>query len=319
MEDVKLIDQFVGVLLGAMTGDALGRSFKNHSPEELMERKHEVGDEMIGGFYTEDTEMLITLAESLVRLGSVDPDDLADRFGEQLSPMRGYNPGELQVLYNLQRGMDWRDANTTVFEEGSYGVGGSCRAAPIGLLYHHDIPALIEAASASAIVTHVHPIGQAGAVTVALAVAAALHHLTPRGMYDFVYDALFASEFADFTAFLEPIPALLEDWPNSITIVEELGHRLTVQQCVPTALYSVLRYLRHPNSFEKTLKFAVSLGGDSDTIAAMAGAISGAYHGARLIPQRWLAPLENEQRGRDYALALATRLYDTWQTLTGHA
>jgi poly(ADP-ribose) glycohydrolase ARH3 len=305
---VKLIDRFVGALLGLMTGDALGRSAKGHTPEELLERS---GHEMIGGFYTEDTAMMISLAEMLVACGAVDQDDLARRLGENLDPMRGHNPGELEVLYRLEQGLDWRDVNRTVFEDGSFGIGGSPRAAPVGLFYHDDLDALIEAAAASAEVTHAHPIGMAGAVTVALAVALAVKRATPRHMFDEIQDRLAAHDYGGFLPYLAVLPELLDSWPSPPQVVENLGgHALTVQQCVPAGLYCVLR---HPDSFEKAVGFAVMFGGDADSIGAIAGAIAGAYHGVAGIPAKWTDRLENEERGRDFVIDLAKRLHGAWQ------
>ncbi|NDJ78842.1 MAG: hypothetical protein GYB65_21535, partial [Chloroflexi bacterium] len=94
-------------------------------------------------------------------------------------------------------------------------------------------------------------------------------------------------------------------------VVQVLGNRLTVQECVPAAVYCVLRY---PNNFEKAVGFAARLGGDADTIAAITGAIAGALHGVSAIPARWLDTLENGERGRDAAQDLAGRLYATWNT-----
>jgi poly(ADP-ribose) glycohydrolase ARH3 len=310
---VKLIDQFVGAMLGLMTGDALGRSAKGHTAEELLERseRKESGHEMIGGFYTEDTEMMISTAEMLLARGEVDQDDLARRLGENLNPMRGHNPGELEVLYRLQQGVDWRDANRTVFEEGSFGIGGSPRAAPVGLFYHDDLDALIRAAAASAEVTHAHPIGMAGAVTVALAVGLAARQVTPRQMFDEIQDRLAANDYGSFLPYLAVLPELLESWPSPPQVVEKLGgHALTVQQCVPAGLYSVLR---HPDSFEKAVGFAVMFGGDADSIGAIAGATAGAYHGVTGIPAKWIDRLENEERGRDFVIDLAKRLHGAWQ------
>ena len=50
----------------------------------------------------------------------------------------------------------------------------------------------------------------------------------------------------------------------------------------PTAIFS---FLRNPHSFEGAVRYAISLGGDTDTIGAMTGAISGAYHGAEAISE----------------------------------
>jgi poly(ADP-ribose) glycohydrolase ARH3 len=310
---VKEIDRFAGTLLGVMVGDALGRPAKGHAAEDLL-RREKFGEEMIGGFYTEDTEMAITVTESLLAQGGLDPDALAERLGQDLNPMRGYNPGLLEVLYKLQQGLDWRDANRVVFEEGSYGVGGSCRAAPIGLFYHDDLELLVEAAATSARITHAHPMGEAGAVTVALVVALALRELKVFDIFAELRDVLPATGYGDFVSYLDPLDDLLDGWPDPPDVVAVLGNRLTVQQCVPAALYSLLRY---PESLEQALVFAVNLGGDADTIAALTGAFAGAYFGQKAIPARWLNVVENNERGRDEVIALAGQLYSEWQRYAG--
>lgn len=63
-------------------------------------------------------------------------------------------------------------------------------------------------------------------------------------------------------------------------------------------------------SFEDACTFAVRIGGDADTIAAMAGAIAGARFGASAIPERWLAGLEDEGRGRSHVERLAAVLWE---------
>ena len=64
---------------------------------------------------------------------------------------------------------------------------------------------------------------------------------------------------------------------------------------------------------------AILLGGDTDTIAAMAGAVSGAYLGAAAIPTPLLHRLEDEegQKGRSYIASLAEHLYHSQQTSRG--
>jgi poly(ADP-ribose) glycohydrolase ARH3 len=57
--------------------------------------------------------------------------------------------------------------------------------------------------------------------------------------------------------------------------------------------------------------YAVGLGGDTDTIGAMTGAITGGYHGKSGIPFRWLDRIENEGKGRDYIERLGMRLWET--------
>jgi poly(ADP-ribose) glycohydrolase ARH3 len=312
---VKRIDQFVGALLGLMAGDALGRPSKERMPEELADRP-DIGEEMVGGFYTEDTEMMISVAEMLLDTGRTDQNDLATRLGENLNAMRGYNPGALEVLYRLQQGMDWRDANRAVFEDGSYGIGGSPRATPVGLLFHHDLDAAIEEADLQAEVTHAHSTGRAGAITVALAVGLAVRRVPFGQAFNQLQETLLDAGIDDLQPQFDQIWDLLEEGegPTPADIVSVFGHNLTVQTCVPAALYCAQR---HPESYQKAVGFACKLGGDADSIAAITGAILGAYHGVSAIPKAWLNTLENEERGRDHVLDLGQRLFALWQEQFG--
>ena len=103
---------------------------------------------------------------------------------------------------------------------------------------------------------------------------------------------------------LRRIESLLDE-TDKTRVVVELGNGIEAFNSVPTAIYS---FLSHPTSFEEAILFAVSLGGDTDTIAAMTGAISGAYLGADAIPKKWQDKLENRQ----YIEELAEQLYSLW-------
>lgn len=72
---------------------------------------------------------------------------------------------------------------------------------------------------------------------------------------------------------------------------------------VPTAIFV---FLSHHHNFTGAVTYAVSLGGDTDTIASMTGAISGAYLGAEAIPPTWQENLEN----RDYIIGLGEKLFN---------
>lgn len=88
-------------------------------------------------------------------------------------------------------------------------------------------------------------------------------------------------------------------------IAAELGCDIRTHRSVPTAVYA---FAAHPASFSEAVLFAVSLGGDTDTIGAMTGTIAGAYHGIEGIPPDWIKALENSRKGRDYVCTLAARL-----------
>ena len=148
----------------------------------------------------------------------------------------------------------------------------------------------------------------------ALCVALSAKRATPRELFDGIQDLLAAHGYKSFLPFLGGLPDLLDSWPSPPQVVEKLGgNALTVQYCVPAGLYSVLR---HPDSFEKAVGFAVRLGGDADSIGAIAGALAGAYHGVKAIPAAWTRPLENEERGREFVIELARQLQQAWKAKT---
>ena len=85
-----------------------------------------------------------------------------------------------------------------------------------------------------------------------------------------------------------------------------LGNRIEALHSVPTAIAS---FALTPDSFEETIANVIFLGGDTDTMAAMAGALSGAYLGAGRLPARLVGMLESSPKGRDYIRALAGKLF----------
>jgi poly(ADP-ribose) glycohydrolase ARH3 len=68
-----------------------------------------------------------------------------------------------------------------------------------------------------------------------------------------------------------------------------------------------------PDSYSETVGNAILLGGDTDAIAAMAGAISGAYLGVQAIPGHLLANLEDRKQGKTYIQQLAKNLLERYQ------
>jgi poly(ADP-ribose) glycohydrolase ARH3 len=76
------------------------------------------------------------------------------------------------------------------------------------------------------------------------------------------------------------------------------GLSLKAIESVPAAIGAFV--LTH--SFRDAVVLAVNLGGDTDTIGAMAGAMAGAYYGYAQIPEGWCNSLENRDKGRDYVI-----------------
>ena len=167
------------------------------------------------------------------------------------------------------------------------------RAAHVGLLYYDDFKGLRSVAYAQSIITHAHELGIEGAVLQAFAVALAIKEDPSKGLnaHAFLERLLGFTTNTMYKEKLEMALSLLNEKPDKHKVVENLGNTVEAYNSVPTAIYC---FLRNYQSFEKAVTYAVSLRGDRDTIAAMTGAISGAYHGVKAIPEHWLNKLEKK-------------------------
>lgn len=291
----------VGALLGTFVGDALGMPFEGAPPAAVPSSLEMRAARLGRGTYTDDTQMMIALAESLVEHGTVAEEDLGPRFVRHCEPGRGYGAGTLEVIALWKRGVPVREAAGRIFGgQGSLGNGAAMRIAPVGILFAGEPERLREQARRSARLTHAHPLGVDAAVVQAVAVAAAA-----RGD-DALSAASAAAESMAMRAKLERSRQLMADEPEPgpARVAAELGNSSAGHESVPAAIYAVCAH----GSFEAAVRFAIRCGGDTDTIGAMAGAIAGALHGAHSIPPRWTEALEDGPRGRRYVVELAAAL-----------
>jgi len=283
-------DRFVGGLLGLALGDALGAPYEGGPLEQMAWRF--LGTTRQGEMrWTDDTQMSLDLAESLIACGGVDADDLAGRFAASYRWNRGYGPGAARILKRIRRGMPWRDANRSVYRDGSYGNGAAMRAPVVGLFHAADPDALSEAVRASALVTHAHPLGIEGARLVARAVAEAL--TDPAAALERAGAECTESEFRER---VDVAREWLEsgDQPEPDEIVDRLGAGIAATESCVTALYLALRFL--DEKFAELHDFVARCGGDVDTIGAMSGAIWGAANGSGRLPRAELERLEQKER-----------------------
>lgn len=269
------------------------------SPEEIEAKFGLVRDFLPGrlppGSYTDDTEMTLGVAESLLEVGGFNGAHMALKLYSNLDLRRGYGLDPV-VLGWIASGEPWEEASKKLFGgEGSYGNGGAIRVAPIGLLYHDEPERLMRSAAASARITHAHPLGVEGAVIQAYAVALALKAAPPLEAEKFLKDLQPAVQSQLFKDKIRTVRGLLASGKPAPRreVFRRLGCGVQAFNSVPAALYA---FLSHPESFEEALVYAVNLGGDSDSIGSMTGALAGAYHGFKAIPKRWTSRLEGLDR-----------------------
>ncbi len=308
----SLRERFVGCLTGLAVGDALGGLFEAQSPERIRSRfssssaliNHPT-EEM---WYTDDTQMAIGLAESLIARGTIDEPHLCQAFVANYHPSRGYGRGARAVLDAMEDGRDHHAIAEKHFPGGSYGNGGAMRVAPLGVFFHDDLDMVAEQARLSALPTHVHALGIEGTQLLALAAALATRSATFDGasFFDELMGRCKSVEYRERLTLARRVTK-----PDELP---EIGNGIEAIESVPTAIAC---FTLTPNSYVETITNAIFLGGDTDTIAAMAGAISGAYLGVDAIPASLVAKLEDSPKGRQFIPQLAERLHEAHETRKG--
>lgn len=296
--------KFTGSLLGLALGDAIGAPFEG----SYQGLKPDFRDYLpVVLRYTDDTEMAIGVAESLIDEKGFNADNMAMKFLENYDPFRGYGPGTASILVMLQNGMYWREANRRVFKDGSFGNGAAMRVAPLGLFFSHDAKLLREAVEEASSITHSHPLGMEGAVILAYAISRVLTMESEFDKEDFIEGLISFTHSEEYGKKLSVIENLLRTEVKPADIVDILGNSILAVESVPTAIYAFLQY---GDVFIKTVEFCISLGGDTDTIGAMAGALSGCLIGERSLPRELVFRLEDGEKGRQYISRLAEELHN---------
>jgi len=304
---IDLKQKYLGGMVGSAIGDAIGelafRCPDQHTLLSLVDRM----DELV---YTDDTAMAIGLAESILEKRGIDPQHLGDTFCRNFyrEPWRGYASGP-PTIFSLVRhtGISYGEAAKGLFGGvGSLGNGAAMRIVPVGLFFHAS-ENLYEMASASAEVTHAHPVGKDGAAVLAWEIAQAVkldpEKEFPREM--FTRGLISFARTQEIREKMEILQGLINQDVSPEHAADQLGRSVSVDESMPFAVYSFLRY---PKSFKDCLFCAILNGGDRDTLGAMACAISGAYLGIEAIPPSWGKKLENRNTIEHLAASLALTL-----------
>ena len=282
-------DRAIGAVVGSAVGDALGAPFE-FGPAGLYSARFPfpmTGDstEMIGGGgfgwepgeFTDDTQMAIVQAESLLACGTLDEADLFERF--QVWASDAADVGN-QTRAVLGSGLAVTEAAAEYYarnHRNSAGNGSLMRSTPTAILgATGTVGETIALARMTSSVTHADPAAGWGT---------AIHHVMLRA-------ALRREDpFVALQSVLRTLPEgqeryqemLREDWAPSEW---ELPNG-TVWGCLAEAVWAV----RSTTSFSGALVAAIDLGGDTDTVAAVAGGLAGAIYGFEAIPHRWTDPL----------------------------
>jgi ADP-ribosylglycohydrolase len=281
---------------GLSIGDGLGEMLCYQSSHASAFLK---GNDLPGGpwIHTDDTEMAISLVAVLRSHGCVDCDALAKRFVRRFErdPDRGYGSMTRKQLREGLAGAKWQTLASAAFGgQGSMGNGSAMRVAPLGAYFASDDPdRLVSEANKSSVVTHTHPEGIAGAVTVAAAVAMAWRL---RSAPNVEKSASFFCEILRLTPESQVKQKILEASrmpadTNVQQVARELGcgELVTAPDTVPFCLWAAAHNL---GNFAEALSETIRVGGDCDTNAAIVGGIVALSVGSEGIPETWLRARE---------------------------
>jgi len=324
-----MLNKFKGCLIGCAVGDAIGAPVEaqkgevcqayienNVRPQLFLFVKRNQGNHSFGQ-YTDDTQLTRELALSLVEKKEFDPEDYAKRLVSLFRDtiVVGYGKATKQSVVRLSRGSSWR---TSGEKPPAAGNGSAMRVAPIGLFYQ-DTEKLSQAAHYQGIMTHSDPRCSAGAVAIAGAV-----HFSSRLNEDpsFWWHKLsnlvlhFDKELARNIFLLETmVNDTLEIALKKVQKMSDSSFRETRWEgispyVVPSVLWSLYSFLRTPHDFMETICTSIWPGGDVDTTAAMAGAISGAFNGLESIPENIAREINDHGKwGYEELCGLAEKLY----------
>jgi ADP-ribosylglycohydrolase len=320
-------DRLVGCLLGQALADALGFVVEAEPPETA---RRYVADWLLAGRaglrahprfpfgqYSDDTQLARALLLSVRDAGGWSAPAFAVRVAELFRDGGDVGAGEgtRSAASRLLAGVPWQDAGSPAPYAGN---GSAMRAAPLGVLLGHDTRALRLAASEQSRVTHRDPRCAAGAVAVAGAAAlAAAPGRLDAGAFLATLSGWVAGEDASVAEAVAGIGPWLDLSPeeaarrlhaSGLDGAHADGWRGISAFVTPSVAWSLYAFLRSPDDYWGAVCTAIAVGGDTDTMAAITGAIAGARLGSAALPGELLARLTD--RGTWGAAALAALARD---------
>lgn len=280
------------VLLGTCIGDALGVPFetKPANYSNLLEWDNNTflpseSHKLSPGQYSDDGQMSLIVAESLLKNNGYNPEYTASEYLKWFDSgqARGFGKTTKFAIDNLRDGKKFYESGIV----NSYGNGSSMRAAPFGVYYANDIEHLLQSVKLDSAITHCSEEAEAGALAIALSVFFCINNDYNNLIYKISkylpnskvkenllsLDGIFCSDISSEKAF------------------EVLGTKADVRMTVPSVLYAFYKF----SSFKEGVPAIIKAGGDTDTNAAILGALYTARDGIKDISEYWISNLENSK------------------------
>ena len=305
MKRQQLFDKIYGCLLGVAAGDAMGMPTSLLPADEIQRLfpegvdtflpappGHLIHDRMVAGEVTDDTQQTLLLADLFLETGSFAAEGVARKliaWADSINAFDGLflGPSSLRALSQIKAGAD-------ISKTGLIGDtnGASMRISPVGLAHPGDLDAVVTDTAEVCMPTHNTNIAIAGAAGVGSFIATALE----SDNLDKCIEAYFYGVKAGMQRGGKWTAASIQhrtEWALDIVksgenekdiwtnLYNYIGTGVATTETVPTSLALVVMYGGNPWD---VIKAAANIGGDCDTIGAIAGSMAGAFAGVNAFP-----------------------------------
>jgi ADP-ribosylglycohydrolase len=282
--DSEILARAHGCFLGQCAGDALGQQVEFQSAAEIRKkypggiRTMEDGGtwHVLAGQITDDSELALLLARSIVSVGSYDIEKVAQAYYYWFHESSPYDIGNT-IRKALSVPNPSASSMCAAANQDSQANGSMMRISPLGIHgFRMSSEDLWQLACKESELTHPNPICQQACGLYVCAIADAIRSgKSPADLYDAVCKL----------AQKQNVDSILMD---ALTRAETSLPDMTRNAgWVVSAFQNAFYQLLHASSAEEAIVNSVMQGGDTDTTAAIAGALIGAVHGRDSIPISW--------------------------------
>jgi len=292
--DPQLVSRARGSLLGLVAGNQLGVPTEHMGTPDAIRKAFPNGVVDLApppknSPYDDDAAMALLLGESLLASKGFDANDVARRWVKWMKvDGRGIGVTTKRALTLIDRGKEPFEAGRLANQENpgrSAGNGSVMRCIPVALRYHDDPDRLIRVSTQQAAITHADERCTWGAAAVNLAARELLH-----GNIYFVDEVMHRIGDRAPRVLRDAIHRVPRERESDLPIARA-GEGGYVVHCVEIAFW----FVTHDRSLEEALIALAQAGGDTDTNAAVAGALLGARYGDIALPPRWIDKITGVQ------------------------
>jgi len=293
-------DYVRGAFWGAAVGDALGGPLEYMSGEEIRARYGRVTEMLGGGWlelqpgeYTDDTQMMLMVAEGILSNPAYPVEEIGNRF------LRWYYRGPKDIgkttarsFENYLRCRNWQEAARITARSLNKldSNGGLMRTLPVTFAYWHNLPNMAYWSKEIAGMTHFSQEGAACCIFYNYLVGVAVQNKSSKR-------ELFtrALEFTDKQCHQLNVNPANFFW-YVVRAVQPGAAEIIPQGKALDTLGAALQCFLNTDDFAEAVVSVINRGGDADTAGNITGGLAGAYYGYKAIPTRWIDALQDKER-----------------------